>query len=307
MDGLRAIKIYPLATSDNPKLLKFVDLTDKEMDGTCLRWEDNIKYWEKLHEIIDAEPVWTKVPGMYGLLATLGIEKGKPFAPDARMKGILEKAVKAGRDQMLVSAFASDRQDRLAWKDRKWEWAGLVPESAQFETKSGIDMDARDRWFAQAIATSPAMFRRTKGAGSLYWLGLRDTTGAFVDGGKAYKLNVLLPVPAGLFWSVTIYDAATRSEVKTAQDKAALRSLFELKETGDTKSVDLYFGPKAPPGKEGRWIQTVPGKAWFAYFRIYGPEEPAFDGSWKPGDFEEVSGHSDLAWDGTLPAQIHPA
>src|SRR5262245_19221218 len=239
MDGLRAIKIYPLATADNPKLLKFVDLTDKEMDATCLRWEDNIKYWEKLHEVIEAEPLVEHFLPMYGVLAALGIEKGKPFAPDDRMKGILEKAAKAGRDQMLVSAFASARPDRFAWKDRKWEWAGLVPESVQFETKSGMDLEARDRWFAQAIVTSPAMFRRTAGAGSLYWLGNRDASGAFVDGGKTYKLTVPLPVPAGLFWSVTIYDAATRSEVQTSQDKAALRSLFELKDTGNAKSIDL--------------------------------------------------------------------
>jgi hypothetical protein len=288
MDALRTIKIYPLATAANPKPLKFVDTTDKAMDATCLTWEDNLKFWEKLHEVIDAEPLVEKFLPMYGVLSALGIEKGKPFAPDARMKGILEKAAKAGRDQLLVSAFASDRPDRLAWKDRKWEWAGLVPDSAQFETKSGIDLEARDRWFAQAIVTSPAMFRRTKGAGSLYWLGNRDATGAFVDGGKTYKLTVPLPVPAGLFWSVTVYDAATRSEIKTEQDRAALRSLFELKDTGDAKSVDLYFGPKAPAGQEGRWIWTIPGKGWFTYFRIYGPEGPAFDGSWKPGDFEEV-------------------
>jgi len=169
LEALRTIKIYPLATAANPKLLTFVDLTDKPMDATCLRWEDNIQYWQKLHEVIDAEPIVEKFLPMYGVLATLGIEKGKPFAPDARMKGILEKAAKAGRDQMLVSAFASARPDRLAWKDRKWEWAGLVPESAKFETKSGIDLEARDRWFIQAIVTSPAMFRRTPGAGSLYW------------------------------------------------------------------------------------------------------------------------------------------
>jgi hypothetical protein len=288
VDALRAIKIYPLGTADNPKLLKFVDISEKEMDGTCLRWEDNIQYWQKLHEIIDAEPLADKFLPMYGELAALGIEKGKPFAPDARMKGILEKASKAGRDQLLVSAFASARPDRFAWPDRKWEWVGLVPGSALFETGSGIDLEARDRWFAQAIVTSPAMFRRTAGAGSLYWLGNRDTPCAFVDGGKKYKLTVPLPVPGRLFWSVTVYDAATRSEIKTAQNKAALRSLFELKDTGDAKTVDLYFGPKAPAGQEGRWIQTTPGKGWFAYFRIYGPEGPAFNGSWKPGDFEEV-------------------
>jgi hypothetical protein len=288
LEALRSIKIYPLASAANPELIKFVDISDKKMDGTCLRWEDNMRFWQKLHEITDLEPIVEKFLPMYGLLAMLGIEKGKPFKPDTRMKGILERAAKAGRDQMLVSAFDSSRADRFAWKNRKWEWIGLVPESAQFETKSGIDMEARDRWFAQAIVTSPAMFRRASGAGSLYWLSARDGTGAFLDGGTTYKLPVPLPVPAGLFWSVTAYDAATRSEVQTRQDKAALRSLFELKDVGDAKSVDLYFGPKAPKGQENRWIQTTPGRGWFAYFRIYGPQGPAFDGSWKAGDFTEV-------------------
>jgi hypothetical protein len=288
LEALRAIKVYPLATAANPKLLTFVDLTDTPMDATCLRWENNMQYWQKLHEVIDAEPIVERFLSMYGLLAALGIEKGKPFAPDARMKKILQKAAKAGRDQMLVSAFASDRPDRLMWQDRKWEWAGLVPNTAQFETASGMDLEARDRWFAQAIITSPAMFNRKAGAGSLYWLGNRDNTGAFLDGSNTYKLTVPLPVPGRLFWSVTVYDAATRSEVKTTQDKAALRSMFELKDTGDAKSIDLYFGPKAPPGQESRWIQTTPGKGWFTYFRIYGPQRPAFDGNWKPGDFESV-------------------
>jgi hypothetical protein len=95
---------------------------------------------------------------------------------------------------------------------------------------------------------------------------------------------VPLPVPGKLFWSVTVYDAETRSQVKTTQGKAALRSLFELKAVSG-QSVDLHFGPKPPKGAEGRWIRTIPGKGWFVYFRIYGPEKPAFDGSWKPGDF----------------------
>src|SRR5262249_56163902 len=97
------------------------------------------------------------------------------------------------------------------------------------------------RWFAEGIIAAPAMFRRTAGAGSLYWLGLRDKTGAYLDGGKTYKLAVPQPVPGNLFWSVTGYDAATRSEIQTDQDKAALRSLFELKGKADTKFVDLYF------------------------------------------------------------------
>src|SRR5262245_18186246 len=150
------------------------------------------------------------------------------------MKAILERAAIAGRDQLLVSAFDSDRPDRLAWPDRKWEWVGLVPGSAQFETPAGIDLEARDRWFAQAIVTSPAMFRRTAGAGSLYWLGARDAMGAFLDGGRSYRLTIPQPVPSKLFWSVTVYDARTRSEVQTDHDQAALRSMFELKDVSKT-------------------------------------------------------------------------
>jgi hypothetical protein len=288
LESLRAIKVYPLASAENPKLLKFADFSEKKVVNTSLPWEDNLTYWEKLHGVIDYEPVVDEFRPMYGLLAAIGIEKGKPFAPDARMKGILKRAAKAGRDQMLVSAFDSARPERMAWNDRKWEWATLSTEGSDFETKNALDLEARDRWFMQATGMSPAMLRRGVGAGSVYWLGHRDKGGAFVDGGKTYKLTVPQPVPASLFWSVTVYDAHTRSQIQTDQDKAALRSLFELKDKAKEKSVDLYFGPKAPAGKEGQWIQTIPGKGWFVYFRIYGPEKAAFDGTWKPGNFEEV-------------------
>jgi hypothetical protein len=287
LDAMRKIKVYPLETAKSPKLLEFKDLSDTDMDGTLLRWEDNIHFWETLHKVINAEPLLEKFFPMYGLLAELGIEKGKPFAPDARMTAILERAAKVGRDQMLVSAFDSGRPDRINWPDRKWEWVGLTSGGAESKTPKGIDLEARDGWFAQAIVTSPAMFRRSAEAGSLYWLSARDSTGAYLDGGKNYKLTMPQPVPAKLFWSVTVYAAATRSQVKTDQNKAALRSMFELNDVTGSAPVDLYFGPKAPAGQDNRWIKTEPGKGWFAYIRIYGPEQAAFDKSWKPGDFEE--------------------
>jgi hypothetical protein len=288
LKALEAVKIYALADVKNPTPAKVVDTTDKKTDSSSLRWEDNIQFWQVLDKIIQEEPVVETFEPMYGLLSAVGITKGKPFNPDDRMKAILERAARDGRDQMLVSAFDSNRPDRLAWPDRKWEWAGLVADNAQFETPGGVDLEARDRWFAQAIVASPAMFRRSAGAGSLYWLGARDSAGAYLDGAKSYKLSIPQPVPGKLFWSVTAYDAQTRSEVQTDQDKAALRSLFELKDVTGTKPIDLYFGPTAPSGQEGRWIKTVPGRGWFSYIRIYGPDKAAFDGSWKPADFEEV-------------------
>jgi hypothetical protein len=167
------------------------------------------------------------------------------------------------------------------------EWASLRYEDGDFNTGARLDLEAREKWFYQAIGASPAMFRRDTRAGSLYWLGLRDASGAYLDGSDAYRLSVPLPVPGKLFWSVTVYDADTRSQIQTDQQKAALRSLFELKHVSGS-FADFHFGPTPPKGREGRWIKTSPGRGWFAYFRIYGPEGAAFDGTWKLGDFERI-------------------
>jgi hypothetical protein len=285
--ALTTVKIHRLG--DDGSAARFVDTSETALESTCLAWEDNLEFWRVLHRVLEEEPLVEEFRPMHGLLTDLGIGKGQEFAPDERMTAILTRAARDGRDQMLVAAFASDRPDRIAWSDRAWEWVGLVPGSAQFETPAGLDLEARDRWFAQAIVTSPAMFRREEGAGSLYWLAARDGSGAYLDGGRNYKLAVPTPVPGKLFWSLTIYDAQTRSQVQTDQDKAALRSLFELRDVGtEGGTVELFVGPDAPAGAEDRWIETSPGRGWFAYVRIYGPEAPAFDGSWKLEDFVAV-------------------
>lgn len=288
LERLKTVKVYPLNKTPDWKDPTWLELSNKPQNTTPLEYEKTFKYWEVLKDVIDHEPSYDGYRDYYGELAVLGIAKGKPFNPDARMKAILEKAAKIANAQMRVQSFADRRPDRVVWKDRQWEWVGLRSENGDFDTQNYVDIDARETWFYQAIGASPAMFRRKEGSGSLYWLGLKDNTGKYVDGSKTYKLTVPTPVPAKLFWSATVYDAQTRSQIATDQNKAALRSMFELKDKIGGKTVDLYFGPKAPEGKEGQWIKTIPNKGWFVYIRIYGPEKAAFDGSWKPGDFEEV-------------------
>ncbi|MDY0976954.1 DUF1254 domain-containing protein [Massilia sp. CFBP9012] len=284
---IRAIKVHPLHPTADWREPSWPDLTARSQDTTPLKWEDKLGFWEVLHKVIDEEPAYPGYYGHYGELAALGIAKGRPFAPDARMRAILEQAARIGHVQMCVQSFADRRPDRIVWPDRLWEWVGLRPENGDFDTPSYPDLDAREVWFYQAIGASPAMFRRAAGSGSVYWLGLRDGAGAYLDGAQQYRLRIPLPVPGTLFWSVTVYDALTRSQVSTDQDKAALRSLFELKDQ-DGAALELFFGPAAPAGCEERWIKTIPQRGWFAYFRVYGPEPAAFDGSWKPGDFERL-------------------
>ncbi|MFB7800939.1 DUF1214 domain-containing protein, partial [Isoptericola sp. NPDC056134] len=287
LDALRAMRIFPLATGEADRM-EYRDLTHTAMDASPLQCEANLDFWKRLHEVLDAEPVIEEFRPMYGLLSAIGIEPGKQFPTDEATVALLERAALTGRDQMLVSAFASDRPDRIAWPDRAWEWAGLVPDNGDFETPYGLDLEARDRWFAQAIVSSPAMFRRQAGQGSLYWLAVRDGDGALLDGSHTYTLDIPQPVPGKLFWSVTVYDAETRSQIQTDQDKAALRSLFELSDVDTSAPTRLHFGPEAPADTDGRWLQTLPGRGWFVYLRIYGPEQPAFDGTWKPADIQRT-------------------
>jgi hypothetical protein len=42
------------------------------------------------------------------------------------------------------------------------------------------------------------------------------------------------------------------------------------------------------PCKENNWIQTISGKGWFTALRLYGPLEPWFEKTWRPGEIEEV-------------------
>lgn len=286
LEALKQVKISPLS---NPSAtIPYVDVTEKTLDATPLRWEDNLEYWRRLHAVIDLEPILDEFRPMYGALAALGIEKGKPFAPDERMQAILETAAKLALAQMRVEGFASDRPDRIVWDDRAWEWVGLVPDDANFETKAYLDLQARDRWFVQAIVASPAMFRRKVGVGSVYFLAARDANGAYLDGSRTYKLVVPQPVPAKLFWSVTAYDAQTRSQVQAEQDCAVLGSLHDTFATNADGNVEIYFGPTAPAGHESQWLQTVPGAGFFLYVRIYGPEAASLDGTWRLGDLEPV-------------------
>jgi len=286
---IQTVKVQPLSPLSGWKTPTWTNLTGKPFNATPLDWETNLTFWEMLHSIIDSEPPYEPFRTYYGELAALGIVKGKPFAPDERMEHILEKAAGMANAQMRVQSLSDRRPDRVVWPDRRsWEWVSLCPENGTFDAATYVDLDARETWFWQATFESPAMFRRKAGGGSVYWFGARDQNGAYVDGGKTYKLTIPLPVPATLFWSVTVYDPDTRSEILTDQGKAALRSLFELKHKSSTKNVELYFGPKPPAGKEDQWIKTIPGRGWFLYLRLYGPEPAAFDGSWKPGDIENV-------------------
>jgi len=159
-ERLKTIKVYPFTPTSTWTEPQWRDVTGQTQDTTPVAWEDNIQFWEMLAKTVDEEPTFAGYHNYYGELAALGLEKGKLFAPDARLKRILEEAARVGNAQMRVQSFGDRRSDRLVWKDRRWQWASLRFEDGDFNTKSRLDTEAREKWFYQAIGASPAMFKR---------------------------------------------------------------------------------------------------------------------------------------------------
>jgi hypothetical protein len=149
-------------------------------------------------------------------------------------------------------------------------------------------LDEHASWFYEAVTAARAMATKVPGVGQTYLEATKDKDGNWLNGGATYRLRVSANVPAKQFWSVTVYDNETRCFIENKEEIADRSSRMDLIKNLDG-SVDIYFGPTAPKGKEQNWIPTLPGKGWFAYFRLYAPTESYFDRSWKLADIELVN------------------
>jgi hypothetical protein len=251
---------------------------------------NNYEFYEELHSVIEREPVSMLDPELRGLFASIGIQKGKPFAPDARMKQILTEAVAIGNATARAITFRPRMEGTYYYPNSAW-YTGFVGGSYEWLKdggNGGRNLDARTLFFYQATVNTPAMVAKMVGKGSQYAGASTDKNGDYLDGGKSYTLNIPANVPAADFWSVVIYDPQTRSELQTSQPFPSKNNERDTLIVNADGSVDLYFGPTAPAGKEANWIQTVAGKAWYPIIRLYGPLDPWFDKTWKPGEIELV-------------------
>ncbi len=275
------IRVYPL--KDGPKNPTLINGSGMPAQTTAA---EGLQYFIDLHRLIQREPTAAFEPEQLGLLAALGIEKNKSFNPDGRMKKILEDGAKVGLAMARAIAFRSRDEEVKVYPDRNWEYI-FVGGSYEFLRNGHRNLDARTLFHFTAIVISPAMVNKMVGAGSQYLGTYVDANDKYLDGGKSYKLHLPKDIPMNDFWSVTVYDAVTRSLLQNDQPKPSVNSFDELEQNQDG-SYDIYFGPEAPAGKDKNWIQTVPGKGWFTYIRLYGPLEPFFDQTWKPDNIVEL-------------------
>ena len=281
------LKVYPLSRADNPPAMEFFN-GSKSVANTI--HANNFEFYEELHTVVDREPVDLFDPELLGLFASIGIQKGKPFAPDARMKKILTEAVAVANATARAIFWYERDPSEFLYEGSYWK-RGFVGGNYQFlrdEGMGGRHLDARVHTFYMATVNTPAMAMKLIGAGSQYAWGYLDSNGNALDGRKTYKMNLPKDIPALKFMSVVVYDPQTRSELQTSQPYPSKNSARDEMIKNDDGSIDLYFGPQAPAGKEANWIQTVPGKGWFCLLRLYSPTEPWFDKTWRPGEIELV-------------------
>lgn len=271
--------MYLLSQADNPPEPMFIDWTGKRFNTVHA---NDFKFYEELNEVIQYEPSEAFEPQILGLFKSIGIEKGKPFNPDDRMRAILEDAVKVGNATARAISFSPRDEKVYMYPESYWTIAFLG--GYQFLSGNAREIDGRALFHYIATAVTPAMEIKMVGVGSQYGALYKDSAGQYLDGSKSYKLNIPANPPVKDFWSVVVYDPQTRSMLETDNPYPSVNSELSDLEKNSDGSVDLYFGPAPPEGKEKNWIQTVDKKGWFIILRIYGPLEPWFDKTWKPGE-----------------------
>jgi hypothetical protein len=280
--ALAQLQMYPYAQRDNPSKTDILNAGTKTWSGLPPR---GMAYWERLNDVIQQEPIEPRDIFFHAMLRPLGLEKGKPFKPDARQTKVLADAALVG--EAMAKANSADRRfkDGKFRSDAHWDYALQL--DADDPDAFWDLLDERASWFYEAVGAGPAMAPKRPGPSSAYLGAYKDKAGIWLDGGTSYRLRVPPNPPIQLFWSVTVYDVGTRALILNEQKIADRSSRMDLRKNADG-SVDIHCGPKAPPGFESNWIPTVPGKNWFAYFRFYQPTEAYFDRSWPLLDFERV-------------------
>ncbi|TWT60930.1 DUF1254 domain-containing protein [Rubinisphaera italica] len=287
-----AVQAYKLSEAKKPPKTKFIKYAPKPGDKVMINTQPrDFRFWKLVNAYVQREPMAERDRFFYAWLKDLGIEKGKPFKPTDKQKETMQKALDVGMAMAQAISFNKTKEmfaTSLYRGDSGWEdaMAGMNP---KIDLKNYSQFNERASYGFEATTTSAGMVSRVPGKGSAYLGSYYDADGNALMGGKHYQLRIEPNPPAANFWSVTVYDIKNRliirNKTKRSDRSSRTKGLIKNKDG----SVDLYFGPTAPKGKELNWIQTNEGESFFVYLRLYGPEEAYFDQTFPMNKIEKVN------------------
>lgn len=286
-------KIYPL--HGERKEMEFPHVSDVSANAL---FAHDFGYFEALNDFIQEEQIDQIDPYMHGMLAALGIKKGKEFTPGDRERKLLDQAAQTAWKMAKNNAANYQEEEKAKWwADRQWAahaktelddfWNTVLDEEWRDRQTGHTDVNAKSHMFINHYSISTGMMSSVINMGAKYGNAYKDSEGNYLRGENTYKIDFPPNPPAVLFWSLTLYDAETAAGVDAeGQTYPSLNSMSDL-QTNDDGSVTFYIGPKKPDGA-ANWIKTVPGRGWFSLFRFYGPKQEFFDNKYKVGDFVKV-------------------
>ena len=279
----RRIKVYPLSLAANPPPTVFVDAIHTVFDSTI---PYDLRFFQSLNRFVQTEPWLIRDKVMIDQLRSLGIEKAKPFDPDAKTQLILNGAAAEAR-AWLDNYYRDLFHQASYYENGKWALPtthdvieGL---STHFANPNSYPVDSRGRGYAMGFFSPKHL-----GAGQFCLMTITDKEGKDFDGGSTYRLNVPANAPITQYWSATAYDRATHALIRSQPHSSRSSQNVGLQKNADG-SVDVYFGPKAPAGKTSNWVPTSASGKFEVLFRLYGPEKPLFDKTWVLPDIERIA------------------
>ena len=277
----KQIKVYPLAQAARPPATVFTDAYDTLFDST-IRYDAS--FYRNLDRIVQNEPWLQRDRVMIDQLKTLGIEKGKPYNPDQAQQAVLNGAAQEAH------ALLSQRYDAgfpVINDGIRWFPAAMAEVVKAVQTGYAdpniYPVDARGVTYTLGFTGIKRI-----GTAQFYLMANKDKAGSPFEGSATYRLTVPPKAPVKQYWSVTAYDRETHALIRN-MPRASLASITPGAQTNADGSVEVYFGPKAPAGKEANWVPTDPNRQFELLFRLYGPEKPLFDKSWKLPDVERIA------------------
>ena len=276
----RRIKAYPLAQAANPPPTVFLDASDVVFDSTI---PYDLRFFEALDRMVQAEPWLERDKAMIDPLKTVGIERGKPFAPDAKTQQILTGATRE------VKAWFEARYDTLPpfYEGEHWFFPSTEEMfrnvTGDWKIPDSYPVDARGTAYTLAFFSAKHL-----GQSQYYLLTGKDNDGKPLEGKSSYRLTVPANAPVTQYWSMTVYDRDTHAFIREAKWVGRSSQTPGLQKNADG-STEIFFGPAAPTGKESNWVPTDPGGRFEVLARFYGPQKPLFDKTWKLPDIEKVA------------------
>ena len=279
---------YKLKAVGKPSTTKLVSIGDTPYRGSNLR---GLAHWKELHAFMQREKFGPEDAMALQFLKRLGIEQGKSFNPDERQTRILLEAEDKGFTMSVALSAAREMDEGLKhqvfYEGGNWSNPlGVTAIYSTIDTNGVMELDVRTSWSHEAITISEGMTAETPGVGSKYLAAYRDADGNYFNSAYSYELVVPANPPAEQFWSLTAYNAKSRSMVYTDRKDVSSRHDIHVNDDGTTP-VYISSNPQDMPYPQNCIDVTGQGDIFF-YFRVYAPTPDYFAKKWRLPDIRRI-------------------